>query len=94
MSDQSELMDTQTVSYYVIVQYLATYLWIYVALALAFVTKPAKGTKYINTKYIISQNCTYHELCVQYLLSVSCKVLPMKLFIDGKHVTNIALADH
>ena len=35
MSDQSYLMDTQYVSYYVIVQYVATYLCSYVALTLA-----------------------------------------------------------
>ena len=39
-------------------------------------------------------NGTYLELCVQYLLSVSCKMYPMKLLTDGKTVTYIALVEH
>ena len=56
-------------------------------------TRPAKRDQ-VGTKYTISQNGTYLELCVQYLLSVSCKMLPMKLLIDGKKFTYIALGDH
>ena len=41
----------------------------------------------VGTKYTISQNGTYVEFCVQYLFSVSCTILPMKLFIDGKNFT-------
>ena len=48
----------------------------------------------VGTKYTISQNGTYVEFCVQYLFSVSCTILPMKLCIDGKNFTYIALADH
>ena len=47
-----------------------------------------------GNKYTISQNGTYLEVCVEYSLSVSCKMLPMKLLIDGKTLTYIALADH
>ena len=48
----------------------------------------------VGTKYTISQNDTYLEYCVQYLLSVSCMMLPMELLINGKTSTYIALADH
>ena len=49
----------------------------------------------MGTKYTISQNGTYLEYCIQFfLLSVSFKMLPMKLLIDGKNFTYIALADH
>ena len=57
------------------------------------VTGPAKRDQ-VGTKYIISQNGTYLEFCVQYLLSVSCKMLPMKVFIYGKIFIYIDLADH
>ena len=44
-----------------------------------------------DTNYTISQNGTkYVEFCVQDLLSLSCKMLPIKLFIDGKNFTVIA----
>ena len=46
------------------------------------VTGPAKRDQ-VGTKYIISQNGTYLEFCVQYLFSVSCRTLPMQLLIDG-----------
>ena len=59
----------------------------------AYVTGLAKRDQ-VGTKYTISQNGTYLELCVQYLLSVSCKMLPMKLLINGHHFTYIALADN
>ena len=58
-----------------------------------YVTGPAKRDQ-VGTKYTISQNGTYLEFCVEYLLSVSCKMLPMKLLIDGKMFTYIAVADH
>ena len=48
----------------------------------------------VGTEHTISQNNTYLEYCVQYLLSVSCIMLPMELLIDGKKFTYIALADH
>ena len=57
------------------------------------VTGPAKRDQ-VGTKYTISQIGTYLEFCVQYLISVSCTMLPMTLFIDGKNFTYIALADH
>ena len=60
---------------------------------MAYVTGPAKRDQ-VGTKYIISQNGTYLEFCAQYLLSVSCKMLPMKLLIDGKNFTLVALADN
>ena len=55
-------------------------------------TGPAKRDQ-VGTKYI-SQNSTYLEFCVQYLLPVNCKMLPMKMFIYVKNFTYIALADH
>ena len=58
-----------------------------------YVTGPAKRDQ-VGTKNTISQNGTYLEFCVQYLLSVSCRMLPVKLLIDGTNVTDIALADH
>ena len=48
----------------------------------------------VGTKYTISQNDTYVEFCVQYLHSVSCTMLPMKMCIGGKNCTCIALAAH
>ena len=56
-------------------------------------TGPAKRDQ-VGTKYIISQNGTYLEFCAQYLLSVRCKMLTMKLLIDGKNFTLVALADN
>ena len=49
-------------------------------------------------KYTTSQNGKYLEFCVQYLLSINKyytqrKLLAIKLFIDGKNFTSIALAD-
>ena len=55
-------------------------------------TRPVKRDQ-VGTKYTILQNGTYLELFVEYLLSVSCKMLPMKLLIDGKNLTYIAIAD-
>ena len=56
-------------------------------------TGPAKRDQ-VGTKYTISQNGIYLEFCVQYLLSVNCKILLMKLLIDAKNFTYIALVDH
>ena len=58
-----------------------------------YVTGPAKRDQ-VGTKYTISQNGIYLEFCVQYFLSVSCKMLPMTLLIDDRNFTYIALADH
>ena len=58
-----------------------------------YVTGPAKRDR-VGTKYTISHNGTYFEFYVEYLLSVSCKLLPMKLFSYGKNFTYIAVADH
>ena len=58
-----------------------------------YVTGPAKRDQ-VGTKYTILQNGTYLEFYVQYLLSASCKMLPMKLLINGKKVTYVALVDH
>ena len=55
-------------------------------------TGPAKRDQ-VGTKYTNSQNGTYLEFCVQYLLSVSYKMLPMKLLTDGKNFTYIAVVD-
>ena len=57
-----------------------------------FVTEPAERDQ-VGTKYTISQNSTYLEFCVQYLLSVSYKMLPMKLLINGNFIY-ITFADH
>ena len=43
-----------------------------------------KGPSWHMYKYTISQNGKCLEFFVQYLLSVSCKMLPIKCFIDGK----------
>ena len=58
-----------------------------------YVTGPAKRDQ-VGTKYTISQNGTYLEFYVQYLLSISCKMLLIKLLIDGQNFTYIALAKH
>ena len=58
-----------------------------------YVTGPAKSDQ-VGTKYTISQNGIYLEFSVQYLLSVSCKMLLMKLFVNGENFTYIASADH
>ena len=58
-----------------------------------YVTGPAKRDQ-VGTKNTISQNGPYLEFCVQYLLSVSCRTLPVKLLIDETNFTYIALADH
>ena len=57
-----------------------------------YVTGPVKRDQ-VGTKYIISKHGKYPEFCVQYLLSVSCKMLAIKLFFDGEYFTSIALAD-
>ena len=54
------------------------------ACGMTFVTGPAKRD-HVGTKYTISQNGTYLEFCVQHLISVSCKMLPMKLLISSKN---------
>ena len=60
-----------------------------------YVTGPAKrdqvGT--CTTKYTLSQNGKYLEFYVQYLVSVSCNMLPIKLCIVRINFTSIALAD-
>ena len=53
-----------------------------------YVTGPAKRDQ-VGRKCTISQNGIYLEFYEQYLLSVSCKMLPIKLFIDGKMFTYI-----
>ena len=35
-----------------------------------------------------------YEFCVPYLLYRSCKMLPIKLLIDGKNFTSMTSADH
>ena len=55
-----------------------------------FVTGPVKRDQ-VGTKYTLLQNGTYFEFLVQYLLSVSCKTLAMKLFTGGINFTYIAL---
>ena len=57
----------------------------------SYVTGPAKMDQ-VGTKYTISQNGTYLEFYVPYLLSVSCKILPMKLLSDCKNFMYIALS--
>ena len=69
---------------------------IYWQILFSVVTDPAMVGRFscVGTKYTISQNGTYLEVCVQIVLSVSCKMLPMTLLIDGKMFTYVALADH
>ena len=49
-------------------------------------TEPAKRDQ-VGTKYTFLQNGTYLEYCVQYLYFENCKMLLIKLFIDGKNFT-------
>ena len=44
----------------------------------------------VDTKYTISQNHNYLTFCVKYLLSVSFKLLFIKLFIYGKNLILMA----
>ena len=60
---------------------------------LIFVTGPAKRDQ-VGTKYTISQNGTFVECCVQYLHSLRCTMLPMKLSIDGENCTYTGLVAH
>ena len=48
---------------------------------------------YVHT-YVRMYVCTNLDFCIQYVVSVSCKMLPIKLCFDGKTVTLIALEDH
>ena len=48
-----------------------------------YVTSTAKRDQ-VGTKYTVSQNHKYLELRIQHLHSLSCKMLPIKLFIDAK----------
>ena len=48
-----------------------------------YVTGTAKRDQ-VGTKYTVSQNHKYLELRIQHLHSLSCKMLPIKLFIDAK----------
>ena len=56
------------------------------------VTVPAKRDQ-VGTKYTISQNGKYLDGCVHHLVSVNCKMLSIKLYIDGKNFISIALGD-
>ena len=60
------------------IAYISVYLHSYMTL----VTGPDKRDQ-VGTKYTKSQNSKYLEFCVQYLVSVSCNLLPIKLFIYG-----------
>ena len=57
-----------------------------------YVTGPARIDQ-VSTKYTISQNGKYLEFYVQYLLSVNCETLAIKLCFNGENFTSIALAD-
>ena len=57
-------------------------------------TGPAVWDHQVGTKCTITQNGKYLEFCAQYLLSESCKILPINLFINGKSVISIVLADY
>ena len=75
-----------------IYEYVCTLLYVCAFALVYVVTGPAKKDQ-VGTKYTISQNGTYLEYCVQYLLSVNYKILPMKILIDGKNFSYIALGD-
>ena len=45
----------------------------------------------VGTKYILLQNGKYLEFCVQYYFSLSCKILPIELFIDGKNLSYLSV---
>ena len=72
--------------------FYSIYLHMYIC-SITYVTGPAKRDQ-VGTKYTISLNGKYLEFCVQYLVSVSCTTLPIKLCFDGKIFTLIAVADH
>ena len=45
----------------------------------------------------LAQSTPYHKItmfCLEYLLSVSIKTLPIKFFIDGKNFTSMKLVDY
>ena len=78
---------------YSYIVYTMRFIFILITVFRVYVTGPAKRDQ-VGTKYTNSYNGTYLEFCVQYLLSASCKMLPMKLLTDGKSFTYIALVDH
>ena len=65
----------------------------YNLLIFLYVTGPAEMDQ-VGTKYSLSQNGKYLEFCVQYLVSLRCIMLPVKMCIDDKNFTIKALADH
>ena len=81
-------MPTGKTSDPIVMNFFQTLLFYY-----TYVTGPAKRDQ-VGTKYIISQNDKKLEYCLQYLLSVTCVMLPMELLIHGKTFTYIASADH
>ena len=56
---------------------------------LLYVTGPAKRDQ-VGTKYIISHNGKYLDVCVYYLVSVNCKIFPITLYMDDKNFILIA----
>ena len=57
-----------------------------------YVTGPMKWDQ-VAQNITILQNYKYPVLCEQYLISVSFKMLPIKVFIDGRNFMSMALAD-
>ena len=56
--------------------------------------QPVQQRDQVDTKHTVSQNHKYLELCIQHLYSVSCKMLPVKLFIDAKMFDLMAVVNH
>ena len=48
----------------------------------------------VGTKYTESQNHKYLKFCVQYLLSSSFPLLPIKWFNGDKNLTSMATNEH
>ena len=61
--------------------------------SLLYVTGPAKRDQ-VGTKYTISHNGKYFDVCVYYLVSVNCKIFPITLYMADKNFISIALGDH
>ena len=83
-----------TVRYVHVCMHVYTCICLHTCVCAACICDRASKTRPSGNKIHHITKCTYHEFCVQYLLSVSCNMLPMKLFMNGKKFTFTASADH
>ena len=65
----------------------------YKCIRYVYVTWTAKKDQ-VSTKYIISPKRKYLKFCVQYSLSVTFEMLPIKFFIDSENFASMALEDY